>query len=120
MCSSAFFDVNATVKDTVVKPVARIILHELYFPVFCELYLAVGLCIEEYANKLETCWCHEATWTFGGGYERRREQVTVETGHSRCVWKNRMAPWWIAVGIAQSLLNWGIAHPRHCMWLSLL
>ena len=109
-----FFDVakiqgaaNETVKDTVVKPVAKIIASEPYFPIFCELYLAVGLCIDKYAKKLETCWCHEAIWSSGGPYKRRHAQFVAETGHGRCAWKGRMGPWWIAVGIAEMIVELG-------------
>ena len=86
--------------NAIVASVARLIQQVRYFQVDCERYRILGVCIEKYATKLEGCWCHDHIWLGSGGFNRKRQRFTRETGHRRCVWKGRMGPWWIAVGVA--------------------
>ena len=91
---------NVTEKGTIMT-VGAILANNPSFAAICELVRIVAAVVEKYAGKLEGCWCHEEVWAQKTGYKRKRQQFVAQTGHNFCVWKGRMAPWFVAVGIRQ-------------------
>ena len=99
--------VTDLVKSTITTSVAAIFAAEPFFAIWAELYRVLGSCIEHFAKKLETCWCHEHIWNSKKSYAQKRKRLLSQTGRSRCVWKGKMGPWWVCVGIDELLAELG-------------
>ena len=99
--------VGDLVKSSITNSAAAIFAAEPFFAVWAELYKVLGSCIEHFANKLETCSCHESIWGSRKSYAQKRKRLLSQTGHSRCVWKGKMGPWWVCVGIDELLAELG-------------
>jgi hypothetical protein len=68
---------------------------------FGEMLRCVGKSLERTARKLESCVCHASIWISSSSYTRKVQQVYEATGFRHCVWKGRMAAWFVAVGLSQ-------------------
>ena len=82
-----------------VQLVEHIFKNEPAFAEVSELLRVMGAVVEHYAKQLETCWCHEDTWLQRKSHASRKRDFVASTGSQQCVWKGRMGPWWVAVGI---------------------
>lgn len=94
---------SSLLKTSLTTTVAAIFAAEPFFAVWAELYRTLGHRVEHYAKQLETCWCHESVWNSKKSFPAKRKHFMSLTGFSRCVWKGKMAPWWVAVGIKELL-----------------
>ena len=74
-----------------------------YFLPYAEMIRVVGKSIEHFAHKLEGCWCHSHIWMQSKCHKRKLSQLYEETGFKSCVWKGRMAVWFVAVGLKELL-----------------
>jgi hypothetical protein len=83
-----------------VTSVTKVLLIKNFVP-FGEMLRCVGKSLERTAHKLESCFCHESIWISSSSYKRKVQQVYEATGFRHCVWKGRMAAWFVAVGLSQ-------------------
>jgi hypothetical protein len=70
-----------------------------------EMFKCVSRVVERCASKLESCLCHEHIWKNKRGHAEREKEVSQTTGFNHCVWKGRLASWWVAEGLAAFLLE---------------
>ena len=101
-----YFDVPTMLgssKDTgdigILTAVGAVLAAEPHFAEVCELAYVLGSVVTKYAKKLETCWCHEPIWKSRSSWKRKKSRLKAESGHSKCVWKGKTAPWWVAEGL---------------------
>jgi hypothetical protein len=94
---------NGELKNVIVGAVVKVLAEGKHFAELSELIFVCGKHVEQFASKLEGCWCHQEIWTSGGAYKRRASKMRQATGFPNCMWKGKMLPWWIAEGMASFL-----------------
>jgi len=92
--------INGVADETKVEAVGTVLRGNSNFAERAELFRVAGCVTKKYSSKLEGCWCHEEIWTRKLGYKRRKMQLLAESGSSKCMWKGKLGPWWVAVGMA--------------------
>ena len=90
-------DSGTPLSSQVIKGVDEM-LKKQTFDTAAEMFLLGGHIIEESAQTLETCDCHQDIWQQGWKRKRRVSAMFERTSHKSCCWMGRRLPWFIAKG----------------------
>jgi hypothetical protein len=66
--------------------------------VAAELVRIIGVVVERFAGKLESCLCHADAWSSSKSHRWKVAELRRRTGYSHCVFKNKNGGWWCAHG----------------------
>ena len=69
------------------------------------MFRVVGKIVEQFAKKLEGCWCHEDLLLQNKGRKRKSREIPDVAVAHKCVWKGRRGPWLAAVGLPELFHN---------------
>lgn len=87
---------RGTPKQGVVTSVSLVLQEERCLSQTAEFYRVCGAVVHKYVTILENCWCQCKTPL--SLKRTRRDPAGHPAGRSKCFWKGRQGPWWIAKG----------------------
>ena len=92
---------SGSVQRAIMTEIAAVLQSE-HFLVYSEMLRVFGKTVEGKAKTLEVCWCHGDIFRHAArSRARKRRLMLAATGKEHCVYKGRMGPWWVAVGISE-------------------